>query len=692
MLQEVRDLQERAVAELYEKARGLKTELTFRAPTGSGKTRMMADFMNRILTEQTDVVFLVSTLSKGNLAQQNYDTFLACSRSGDFPLLKPYLINTEVSGEEDLFIPTDFNVYVLPRDLFKAGGILTRGSLQGFLRTMTNGENFCAGLGKRIFLIKDECHQATNNLDEISKTYFARTFNFSATPKLNRGQRPDVQISDEEAVEAKLIKRVELIEDEEAIVDEAIDKLIEIKEKYNNLLHVNPCLIIQISNKDKAEEEWRNKIKPALDKHQALKWMVIVNTFKTTGTTDKSKELLCDTNDDVKKRLPVARWKDYAKGANSTIDVIVFKMVISEGWDIPRACMLYQVRDTQSKQLDEQVVGRVRRNPRLLDYETLSAEAQELASTAWVWGLKPDSMQHVMPVSLWRKGHVDVQELIRVKTTRLTGLTERKDFDIETFMKGQKKPVTNKDVFSLYRRLKQGDAELQNLCYNYAGGDFCRWWEFMEQYDKVKHEYNSYVCDYSLSMVEDGETSFPAKSIYVDAGNHDEIEDWVWCREGTESTQFAFDSDAEREWAGILSKMATKAGAEVEPFDEDDADDRYLWGKNYPYNSDIKYEYYHSGIHKSYPDFVMKDKHGRIHIFEVKSVNGNGGAGFDPDEYEDKVANLKACYKAASEKLNNHLFYLPIKDGDKWQVYRYAKGEESVMDLHQLKKSLADEG
>ena len=243
-----------------------------------------------------------------------------------------------------------------------------RGAMDHFLRTMTIGD-FGMGLGKKIYLIKDECHQATNNLDDISDQYFARTFNFSATPKLSRGQMPDVQISDEKAVAAKLIKRVNLIDDENATVDEAIDKFLEIKTKYNNLLGVHPCLIIQISNKDKAEEEW-DEIKAALDKHQALKWMVIVNTYKTTGAEDKEKELLCDTNDDVKKKLPVARWKDYAKGDNSTIDIIIFKMVISEGWDIPRAYMLFQVRDSHSKQLDEQVMGRVRRNPRLWTMKT----------------------------------------------------------------------------------------------------------------------------------------------------------------------------------------------------------------------------------------------------------------------------------------------------------------------------------
>lgn len=685
MLQEAKDLQYKAVTELFRKAHSEKKELTFRAPTGSGKTRMMADFMNRLLEEQKDIIFLVSTLSKGNLAQQNYDSFLKCSQDGTFPELKTYLINTEISGEEELFIPTDYNVYVLPRDLFKAGGILMRGSMDHFLRTMTIGD-WGMGLGKKIYLIKDECHQATNNLDDISDQYFARTFNFSATPKLSRGQVPDVQISDEEAVAAKLIKRVELIEDENATVDDAIDKFLEIKTKYNNLLGVHPCLIIQISNKDKAEEEWNDKIKPALDKHQALKWMVIVNTYKTTGAEDKAKELLCDTNDDVKKKLPVARWKDYAKGDNSTIDVIIFKMVISEGWDIPRACMLFQVRDTQSKQLDEQVMGRVRRNPRLLDFETLSEEAQELASTAWVWGIKPDSMKQIMPVKLWKLGNVNVQEQFRVKTTKLTDLTERKDFDIHTYMKSQTKPVTYQDIFSLYKKMKQGDNALQEMCFDFAKDDYMQWWAFMQHYDKVKHEYETFVCDYSKSMVEDKEVSFPVDSTYMDSNNRHEIEDWIWCRKDSESTTFAFDSDAEREWANYLaSKIAVREAAEVAQLGDDD--ERYLWGKNFPYNSEIKYEYYSGGIHKSYPDFIMKDKNGRIHIFEVKSMNGSGAAGFDPEEYKAKIQELKDCYKEASAKLKNHLFYIPIKDGDNWQIFRYKDGQELPMTKQQFKSS-----
>ena len=685
MLQEAKDLQRTKVEELFKKAHGRDQELTFRAPTRSGKTWMMADFMNRLLDEQEDIIFIVSSLSKGDLARQNYESFVKNSQNRRFPKIKPYLINTEISGEEELFIPTDCNVYVLPRDLYKEGGVLKRGAMEHFLRTMTEGD-FGMGLGKKIYLIKDECHVLTSNLDdENTKKFFSRTFNFSATPKLSRGQKPDVLMTDEEAIEAHLIKHVELNEDPNATVEDALDKHIEIKAQYNNLLGPNPCLIIQISNKDKAEEEWLTKIKPALDKHQALKWMLIVDAYKTTGQVNEKKYLECDTNDDVKKKLHPSKWKDYAKGDHSTIDVIIFKMVISEGWDIPRACMLFQVRDTQSTQLDEQVVGRVRRNPRLQDFETLSPEAQELASTAWVWGLKPKSMQEIKPVRLWKVGNEYIQNQIKVKTTKLLELTKRKDFKINTYMENQKAPTTYTDIFVLYRKMSQGDNALRDLGFEYAGEDYMKWWHYMECYEQVKREYDTFICDYDKSMVEGEETSFPANSSYLDSENHNEIEDWVWCRKDSGSSTFAFDSDAEREWANFLSKIAPKSIAEVEQLDDEE---RYLWGKNFPANSEIRYEYYTDNRHKSYPDFIMKDKKNKIHIFEVKCLNGSGKAGFSQEEYETKIKALKKCYLYCSKKLKGHVFHIPIKEGEEWQIFTYEGGVEDIQNKDTFKRSL----
>lgn len=672
MLQESKDLQRRAVAALVEKAKEGKRELTFRAPTGSGKTRMMADFMNRVLGERDDVVFLVSTLSKGGLAQQNYETFKDCAASGVFPNIKPYLINTETSGEETLFIPTDYNVYVLPRDLNKKNGRLMQGAMENFLNTMTE-HFFQWGMKKRIWLVKDECHVKTKNLDEISKDYFQKVFNFSATPNLKRGQVPDVQITDEEAVAARLIKRVELNEDSAVPVEAAIEKFLEIRPRYDNLLATHPCLIIQISNKEKAQEEWEQKVKPAIAKHQELKWMLILD-----------KETECDTNDDVKRRLPVKRWKDYARGRLSTIDIIVFKMVISEGWDIPRACMLYQVRDTKSKQLDEQVMGRVRRNPRLLDFETLGEEAQGLALTAWVWGVKPDSMRKTRQVSLWDQGQADIRQQIKVTTTRLANLTERIDFDVAALIESKPKDVVNQSIFALWQKLEQCPDEVQTMCYAYAAERPQRWWRFMEMAGEVCKAYEDYVCDYAENIVKDKEVSFPATSSYTETEQTKKIASWVWQRKDDAGDSFTFDSEAERLWADVLKDCEKDMAKTVNLLGEA----RYLWGKNFPVSSEIKYQYYLHGYHDSFPDFVMEDNAGRIHVFEVKSVNRSSGQMIDAAEYKEKVAALRTFYRHCSAKVSGHLFYLPILEGNNWHILRYKDGEELPMSEKQFRKSL----
>jgi len=317
MLHEIIRLHDEAVTALVEQIE-IKKEITFKSPTGSGKTYMMADFMSRVLGHHNDVIFLVSSLSKSNLAEQNYNKFCEYMEQGEFPNLKPHLITSEISGEESLFVPTDCNVYVLPRDLYKKGGRLMQGAMDNFLQTITSNL-FGNGLNKKVYLIKDECHIATNNLDSLSVTFFSKVINCSATPNLSRGQHPDVEITEEDAVNAKLIKEVEWIE-EECDVSDAINKFEDIKDDYRNKLGVNPCLIIQISNKEKADQELEH-IYNVLNRaeHQDLKWMLIV---------DKEKD--CNTNDVFKsKKMPVSRWKDYAKEKDSTIDIIIFKMVIT---------------------------------------------------------------------------------------------------------------------------------------------------------------------------------------------------------------------------------------------------------------------------------------------------------------------------------------------------------------------------
>ncbi len=677
MLQEARDLQNEAVSKLVNILNQNKTEFTFKAPTGSGKTYMMADFMNRIISAHKNVIFIVSTLSKSNLAEQNYKSFKNLSENGTFSKLNPFLINSDSSGEGSLFIPTDYNVYVLPRDLYKEKSKLkNEGTFLNFLQAMKGDLFINENLNKvphDIYLIKDECHIATTNLDELNN-YFSAIINFSATPKLSRGQLPDVEITNIEAENAKLIKKVKEGSKDDSL-EIALEKFEEIKTDYINLLGVNPCLIIQISNKDKAEEELENNIKVALSNHQELKYVYIAGEEKN-----------CKSNDSGLNKLSVKKWKDYIKGKTSTISVIIFKMVISEGWDIPRACMLYQIRDSKSKQLDEQVMGRVRRNPRLLDFETLDDTAKELACTAWVWGIVPQVLG-TKQVKLFN--NYNIENEIRIKTTKLLNISQS-NFNFENYIQNLKtNQITKTSIFTLYQNLLNQNNEIQSMCYSYSS-DFEKWHIFTENLGNIKTSYDKYICDYEKSMFVCKDVSFPASSCYTETEKSLTLEDWIWYRkkdsENDFENDFSFDSDAEKKWAELLKDIRQNSICKTQTLNFENGSTKFLWGKNFPFNSEIKFEYYLDGIHSSYPDFVMKDKSGKIHIFEVKSENESSKINIDKEEYEEKIRALKECYKVCSQK-TGHIFYIPVLKDSHFQIYKYENGEESFITERQFKDS-----
>lgn len=675
MRQEAIELQEDAVKDLYSKTNEID-EIVFKAPTGSGKTFMMADYMNRILSDSNDVIFIVSSLSKGNLAIQNYEKFLQYCNEGRFKQLSPYLINSESSDEEQLYVPTNYNVYVLPRDLYRSGTKLSRGSLMGFLNEITSKKH------KRIYLIKDECHIKTKNLDDISE-YFDKTINFSATPKLSKGQKPDVEIDEQKAIDANLIKSVKfqkyLFDNEYENLDYALDKFEEIKEKYNNEIGINPCIIVQISNKDKADEELE-LIKSVLSnvKHQDLKYMLIVDK------NNKPDVQKCETNDIIgKKNIPVSKWIDFAKTSTSTIDVIIFKMVISEGWDIPRACMLYQIRDTKSKQLDEQVIGRVRRNPRLLDFEYLDYSQQELISTAYVWGINDNIIHTVHEVTLG-KNHIAIQDELRISTTILNDLSSSSSFNIGDCIVDDNS-IVPKSIFELYKNFKKSNNEVKKHFDRYVDS-VPKWYSFVNSINEIAKALKLELCDYDKNMEVlnkdslDPTVSVPTTSYYTDNGNYREIDDWIWKRSDG-GTEFSFDSHAEQKWAEILLNLQNKnsriKGRLIKSAENED-EDIYLWGKNFVGNSEIRYEYYLNGRHFSYPDFIMKDHLDRMHVFEVKSANKSKLKNIDELEYNEKVIAIRECYCAAS-KIVNHHFWIPVLVDKNWTLFHYYEGKEEIV-------------
>ncbi|MCQ2199586.1 MAG: DEAD/DEAH box helicase family protein [Paludibacteraceae bacterium] len=656
MLDEAKQLQNDAVNKLVSLIGTSQKEITFKAPTGSGKTHMMADFMDRVLSVNSNVVFIVSSLSKAELAKQNYEAFCGYIAKGKFRNLNPYLIKSVDDTEGALSIPEDNNVYILPRDLYKKESILMKqATLLNFLIAVRMS-------GKVIYVIKDECHINTSNLDSLND-FFVKVVNFSATPDIKKKQIPDVEISTIDAVNAHLIKKVVDGSQSDSLED-ALNKFVEIKKDYlNHTIGVNPCMIIQISNKDKADEEIK-KIKNTLSQlgFSDLKWMLILD--------DSEKK--SETNDILGiKKQPMNRWKYYAKLDNSTIDIIIFKMVISEGWDIRRACMLYQVRDSQSKQLDEQVVGRVRRNPRLLDFETLSKEAQDLISTAYVWGVRKEDPKFVQLTMLFGDElDNEIQNEVKIQTTRLMDFDTTHDVDIDSLSLAPVDTLSPLSIFDLYREYSNSTVEVRKHFKDYVDSPE-KFFKFTNNIAKIKKEINNTCCDYQKYVAKttdsDGEVyevSFPYESSYTPTDFKRNLDEWVWSKKSDD--KFSFDSESEEEWIHKLLSREVKKYIKV--VNVGGKDEILLVGKNFLENSEIKYEYYSSGRHFSYPDFVLKDIYDRIHIFEVKSLNMSNSLSIDSEEYRDKVSTLKDFYTEVSRKVD-HYFYLPIKHNNEWHVW-----------------------
>lgn len=694
MLDDVKNLQERAISELVQSL-SEKDDVVFKAPTGSGKTFIMARVMDEVISKDDNVVFIVSSLSKANLAQQNYDKFNEYLELGLVQHLNLHLISSETSCESALYIPSVNNVYVLPQALYKAKSKLK--GQQAFLKLLLEIKNH----GRVLYLIKDESHVATNNLDEL-KSFFTKIINISATPK----KKPDVEISEQDAVNACLIKRVQYCSsadygDDDFSVDslqykellKALDYLKECKKDYLEKSNINPCLIIQISNKDLGEKQF-NVIERALglSEYKDLKWVGYAKDPK-----------VCQTNDQMIKTSP-QKWEKYCKPNDSTIDVIIFKMAITEGWDIPRANMLFQIRDSKSKQLDVQVLGRVRRNPRIMDFEKITDEKERrLFTTAYVWGIKDNSSEQ-KSVDVTLKGSVpdgnriknEIQEEIKVKITKLADLNDtQSNFDIDTFLKEKQAPESCKSIFELYNELTKSSNRIQVECKRYMfssyDDEYSKYFGFVNNLSEIKSKVKTILSSDSSSIEvvknslgKDLEVSLPYNSLYFQNKKYS-LQDvkGVW-NNGSDMREFTFDSDSEKKW---LYKMFQDFSIKKISLDEEK--DILLVGKNYLQNSEIKYEYYADGSHFSYPDFVLKDKYDRIFLFEVKSMNISSSLQIDTKVYQEKVEILKDLYSKVSSKVE-HYFCLPILNGKSWTVHCYYKGVHYELKEDQFKNVVND--
>ncbi|MBR8464035.1 DEAD/DEAH box helicase family protein [Campylobacter sp. faydin G-24] len=660
MTDEINELQENLVADILSLFYDDKESIGIKAPTGSGKTYMMAMFMDKLLSQSDKYIFIVSSLSKGDLAEQCYNSFVKNS-DYKFTNLRPYLISTgnENSKNTEYSIQIDwgYNVYVLPTNQLTSASRINKEC--AFLSFLIK----CKDENKDIVLIKDESHITTNNLNSF-KDYFKQTINFSATPK---NDKYDLILTESEAVKAKLIKSVKYIDNKDDELEVGLAKALktfkdEIRPTYEDY-DIVPAFIVQISNSEQGQEQFEKIVNVV--EEQGLQWVSFVDN-------DKKYE----TNNAITKNKNRKIWRELIKQPNYPIDVIIFKMVITEGFDIPRACVLYQIRDTQSVTLDEQVVGRVRRNPYLINFDRLNKDTQEHFSKAYVYGVKPNDTASMGKKEVKLRGdnilHLSNQIIKEFSPFKSVMLKEVAMSDIDIAGCIERSLADNKDIFKAYKELNQCDSAVRKKRREFVTHS-SKWFDFTSNLDKIKEEVRSVVEDYDKygNMLEIADGLRSNIYAFMDLnGNKFNCDSCVWT--DSKDDELHHDSIAELEWFKILNRLKTKCCKSIKI----NSSDIYLFGKNYVDNySNVKFDYYYKTKHTSYPDFIFKDKKDTIHIFEVKSVNGNSNTQFDTDRYKEKVEKLKKAYLFASN-ITGYVFYIPIYSGDDWQIWSCENGVE----------------
>jgi type III restriction enzyme len=368
----LREYQEIAVKELKEKANkllelsGSKT-IVFEAPTGSGKTVMMAEFLKNLVEDREDgkrFSFIwaaprqLHIQSKEKLEKYFYDSkAIRCSFFED-------LTEKMIDVNEILFLnwesinKTD-NIYIRENE--------NDFNLSSIIKNTLEEERI-------IVLVIDESHFAAKSdiSKELIKMIQAKvSIEVSATPHIKGDEL--VNVPREKVIEDQMIKRrivinpgfrnivenqgtdeIQIISSakestDELVIRKAIEKRNELKEK---LLaegsEVNPLLIIQMPDKKQGLDDMKDDIIAILkNKHS-----ITIDNRKLAIYLSENKENLenITKNDDE-------------------VEVMIFKQAIALGWDCPRACILVLFRDWKSFTFSIQTIGRILRMPELKHYK-----------------------------------------------------------------------------------------------------------------------------------------------------------------------------------------------------------------------------------------------------------------------------------------------------------------------------------
>ncbi|WP_044284422.1 DEAD/DEAH box helicase family protein [Mesomycoplasma ovipneumoniae] len=360
----------------------LKNAIYFKAPTGSGKTFMILNYIYELIEWNKqeagkELVFVIVTLSSAELPKQMEESFNEYKDSindGNWNLnierieSPSNLKRTAKVDKNYQFFAKPDSVFIMGGASFKSNSILReQGSIESFLSEIKRK-------GQILIYIRDEAHIGSDIITSKDKSFEEKMqknasfiLKMTATPKTDL---PLVQLSEKDLRkdDIRLLKTTKHHNldletgkdyDDEEILEIACKKFNEIKKQYNDnneepgLVGINPAMLIQIDNSSEKDvqkaqkfDENIEKIIKILEKHN-LSWVKYFDQNKKESNLRQKSNF---TLRDISRNM-------------SSVDVIIFKIGPATGWNIPRACMLVQLRNISSSNLSIQTIGRIKRNP-----------------------------------------------------------------------------------------------------------------------------------------------------------------------------------------------------------------------------------------------------------------------------------------------------------------------------------------
>ena len=342
------EFQEKAILQLIDLTTGNHKQVTtVKAPTGSGKTIILINYIDEYLSKiSNNTAFIWLCPGKRDLEEQSRQKMIKFAPERKAQTLFDAL-NSGFVKESTTFI----NWELITKNGNKA---ISDGEKKNLFDRIAEAHRS----GIDFIIVIDEEHsnntsKAQTIIDAIAAKHIVR---MSATAiKNNRYEY--IEIDEIDVINAGLITRAlyvneginpgeELSSDYDLLLDLADKKRKEIANRYVSIgKKIRPLVLIQFPN------------------GQADTINAVETKLKEMGYTYENGMVSKWMSDD-KKDLPLNLTDN-----DATPVFLLMKQAISTGWDCPRAKILVKLREGMSEQFEIQTIGRIRRMPEAQHYD-----------------------------------------------------------------------------------------------------------------------------------------------------------------------------------------------------------------------------------------------------------------------------------------------------------------------------------